>query len=168
MKADLSSCGSQCNYRQAFAPHSAPHEASGQAFTCTMTDFKVGNKSRPQRWGPLAHTVRGTLSRRANHCPRAPSRRKRFRVLDSAPAPYQWAPLSEDVKTEALGRNDFGKFVQFVRQAARYDDGDRDRAFVVVIPGEVRCALASRAPPFAISPCCFFCQRASCNDFACR
>ncbi|KAL0056236.1 hypothetical protein WJX82_009116 [Trebouxia sp. C0006] len=56
------------------------------------------------------------------------------------PAPYQWAPLTEraqELPSEALERKDFGKFVQFFRQASPYIEGHRGRTFVVVIPGEV-------------------------------
>lgn len=58
--------------------------------------------------------------------------------VSSKPAPYQWAPLTDGVKeNEALERKDFGKFVQFFRQASPYIEGHRGKTFVVVIPGEV-------------------------------
>ncbi|KAK9824282.1 hypothetical protein WJX72_009159 [[Myrmecia] bisecta] len=44
-------------------------------------------------------------------------------------------PSSAD--SGALSRKDFGKFVQFFRQASAYIKGHRGRTFVVVIPGEV-------------------------------
>ena len=56
------------------------------------------------------------------------------------PTPYQWAPLPEtghDLTDGALQRKDYGKFVQFFRQASPYIEGHRGRTFVVVIPGEV-------------------------------
>lgn len=37
----------------------------------------------------------------------------------------------------ALSKQDYGKFVQFFRQASPYIEGHRGRTFVVVIPGEV-------------------------------
>ena len=37
----------------------------------------------------------------------------------------------------ALPKEDYGKFVQFFRQASSYIEGHRGRTFVVVIPGEV-------------------------------
>jgi hypothetical protein len=36
-----------------------------------------------------------------------------------------------------LSKNDYGKFVQFFRQASPYIEGHRGRTFVIVIPGEV-------------------------------
>jgi hypothetical protein len=39
----------------------------------------------------------------------------------------------------ALSKQDYGKFVQFFRQASPYIEGHRGRTFVVVIPGEVSC-----------------------------
>ena len=107
-----------------------------------MTHIRPGNKSTPQRCG-LAQTGRG-LSRRA-HFPRAPSQRKRLKIAKSQPAPYQWATLTEgDTAHEALERKDFGKFVQFFRQASPYIEGHRGKTFVVVIPGEVLLFVVSR------------------------
>ena len=42
-----------------------------------------------------------------------------------------------------LLRQDYGKFVQFFRQASPYIEGHRARLFVIVIPGEVSTAAAS-------------------------
>ena len=56
------------------------------------------------------------------------------------PTPYLWAPLPEtgpEITDGALQRKDYGKFVQFFRQASPYIEGHRGRTFVVVIPGEV-------------------------------
>ena len=65
----------------------------------------------------------------------------RPRASPWSPTPYQWAPLPESgqgLTDGALERKDFGKFVQFFRQASPYIEGHRGRTFVVVIPGEVR------------------------------
>jgi hypothetical protein len=40
-------------------------------------------------------------------------------------------------QTQPLTRQDYGKFVQFFRQASPYIEGHRARLFVIVIPGEV-------------------------------
>jgi len=64
------------------------------------------------------------------------------------PTPYQWAPLpdtGQDLTDGALQRKDYGKFVQFFRQASPYIEGHRGRTFVVVIPGEVWLQISTSA-----------------------
>lgn len=64
------------------------------------------------------------------------------------PTPYLWAPLPEtgpELTDGALQRKDYGKFVQFFRQASPYIEGHRGRTFVVVMPGEVCLQVSSLA-----------------------
>lgn len=48
-----------------------------------------------------------------------------------------------DRNSGALERDEYGKFVQFFRQASPYIEGHRSRTFVVVIPGVMQAAAAA-------------------------
>lgn len=115
-----------------------------------------------QRLTTLTNIVRAaTSTAKRPYRPESHSRGKRR--AQSQPAPYQWAPLSDDVReNEALERKDFGKFVQFFRQASPYIEGHRGRTFVVVIPGEVR-AIACIAMILALSLPCLLWTLAACT-----
>ena len=91
---------------------------------------------------PQISSLASDRHRPAKHLSRVLSRLNRHKARASpwSPTPYQWAPLpqsGQDLTDGVLERKDFGKFVQFFRQASPYIEGHRDRTFVVVIPGEV-------------------------------
>ena len=91
--------------------------------------WRILSVVRTKRW---ASQHLGKASGSVNH--------HRSRANPWNPVPYQWAPLPEtgqDLTDGALQRKDYGKFVQFFRQASPYIEGHRGRTFVVVIPGEV-------------------------------
>jgi hypothetical protein len=52
--------------------------------------------------------------------------------------PGQAPACKLDRNSGALERDEYGKFVQFFRQASPYIEGHRSRTFVVVIPGAIR------------------------------
>lgn len=62
-------------------------------------------------------------------------------VLQNA-QPGQAPSCKLDRNSGALERDEYGKFVQFFRQASPYIEGHRSRTFVVVIPGAIRLLLA--------------------------
>lgn len=54
----------------------------------------------------------------------------------SSTTQQQQGPVCKlDRNSGALDRDEYGKFVQFFRQASPYIEGHRARTFVVVIPG---------------------------------
>lgn len=53
------------------------------------------------------------------------------------PQPNQGPACKLDRNSGALERDEYGKFVQFFRQASPYIEGHRARTFVVVIPGAI-------------------------------
>ncbi|KAL0031769.1 hypothetical protein WJX79_006380 [Trebouxia sp. C0005] len=96
---------------------------------CGENRWTIPNLANTRSWA--AKHFRGVLGTWDHH---------KARASLWQPAPYQWAPLTEraqELPSEALERKDFGKFVQFFRQASPYIEGHRGRTFVVVIPGEV-------------------------------
>lgn len=56
------------------------------------------------------------------------------------PQPSQGPACKLDRNSGALERDEYGKFVQFFRQASPYIEGHRARTFVVVIPGAIQWA----------------------------
>lgn len=96
---------------------------------------RIAYLTRCKRWA--AQPLIGDAGSINHHQSRASPRKQ---------TPYQWAPLPEigqDLTDGALERKDYGKFVQFFRQASPYIEGHRGRTFVVVIPGEVGCGYQS-------------------------
>ncbi len=116
---------------------------------CALSSWRIPYLARTTSWA--AKHVRGVLGGWNQHKPRA---------SPWQPTPYQWAPLPEraqDLPNEALERKDFGKFVQFFRQASPYIEGHRGRTFVIVIPGEVR-PLHTRHRLWSTQPACYTCH----------
>jgi len=110
---------------------------------CGVNPWTIPNLASTRSWA--AKHFRGVLGTWDHH---------KARASLWQPTPYQWAPLREkaqDLPSEALERKDFGKFVQFFRQASPYIEGHRGRTFVVVIPGEVK--LCSDKPVERYSIC---------------
>lgn len=65
-----------------------------------------------------------------------------FDLGSSTPSPPNGSNGSNEVPTGpsnsgALAKADYGKFVQFFRQASPYIEGHRGRTFVIVVPGDV-------------------------------
>ncbi len=52
---------------------------------------------------------------------------------------------SGHMASSGLAKQDFGKFVQFFRQASPYVEGHRGKTFVIVVPGGVRMIVAPEA-----------------------
>ena len=97
---------------------------------CGFSPWKILKLIGTKRWA--AKVSRDVLGTGPHH---------KSRASPWQPTPYQWAPLPEraqELPSEALERKDFGKFVQFFRQASPYIEGHRGRTFVIVIPGEVQ------------------------------
>ena len=100
---------------------------------CGLNPWRIPNLARTRHWA--AQHLDGVLGTWDRHKPRASF---------WPPTPYQWAPLpqpAQHLTSDALERKDFGKFVQFFRQASPYIEGHRGRTFVIVIPGEVNAGL---------------------------
>ncbi len=110
---------------------------------CGVNPWTIPNLASTRSWA--AKHFGGVLDTWDHH---------KARASPWQPTPYQWAPLTEraqELPSEALERKDFGKFVQFFRQASPYIEGHRGRNFVVVIPGEVQ--LCSDKPGERYSIC---------------
>lgn len=59
-------------------------------------------------------------------------------VQQTPSQPSQGPACKLDRNSGALERDEYGKFVQFFRQASPYIEGHRARTFVVVIPGAIQ------------------------------
>ena len=119
---------------------------------------------------PQVSTLASTKLQAAKHWSRAPNKVNRHKTHASpwSPTPYQWAPLpqsGQDLTDGVLERKDFGKFVQFFRQASPYIEGHRGRTFVVVIPGEVSLEVGVHGPRNNMLTCMRYTYSPFCRSY---